>query len=212
MTTRLGGKTGGRRRGSLDKGERMVVTSEMAADLLTVYKKLGGAKWLLEFAKENPGEFIRSGLSRLWPAPAKDDPDVQVNQQFNFDSNPVEAARRVAFMLASGADQLGIDITPVQTYQLPPMTPQAACHIPEAIPLVQPLPVEDADKDLWIEEIGLSPEARRDAQLVRSTKTGNIESYAGSGAEQGLGSAPHQQQQQPSGRLSVNEIRRRQLL
>ncbi len=105
MTARIGGpKTGGRRRGSLDKSERQLVTSEMAWDILTVYKRLGGVKWLLKFAEDNPAEFLRQGLSRLFPAAPKDDEPAggTYNTQINFDSNPMEAARRVAFALASG--------------------------------------------------------------------------------------------------------------
>lgn len=101
-------KTGGRRRGSLDKGERAIVTAEMAGDLLTVYKKLGGVKWLLKFAEDNPGDFLKLGLSRLFPAAAKDDdaePGSTYNQQFNIGQlSSFEAARRVAFAIATGID------------------------------------------------------------------------------------------------------------
>lgn len=183
MTARLGGKTGGRKRGSIDREARKLLTDKMSADLMFCYAKLGGRNWLLEYARDNPREFIQFGLSRLWPAPAKDDPDVLIQQAFVSSDSEFESARRVAFALAKATYQQG-DITPQSAYQPPlPMTP----HIPEDMrpPLLEPEPTVDADKQLWIEELELSPEQRRDAQLVRSSKSGSLATYHGSSAEQG---------------------------
>lgn len=175
MTARIGSpKTGGRVKGSLDKGERAIVTSQMANDLLLVYRKLGGVKWLLKFAQEQPGEFVRQGLSRLFPAPQKDDPDVLIQQQFNTNLSDRDAAVRIAFALAKGMQ----DIT---------MTPQQACKIPELPPLVYPEPTEDPDRQQWGESLKLSDEERRDAAIVRETnECKNLEAYHGTAAEQGL--------------------------
>ncbi|MFK0090187.1 hypothetical protein ACIQUS_23190 [Pseudomonas sp. NPDC090755] len=144
MTARIGArKTGGRTKGSLDKGQRQLVTAEMASDLLTVYKKLGGVKWLLKFAQDNPAEFLRQGLSRLFPAPQKDDADFVQQNNFNFDSNSVEAARRVAYALAaalhSDPSKVPRDITPTGVPRWQPL--------PEPLPVIQPEPVEDPERE-----------------------------------------------------------------
>ncbi|MFW0758940.1 hypothetical protein ACN1C3_30220 [Pseudomonas sp. H11T01] len=116
MTDRLGApKTGGRRKGSLDKAERLLLTETMAADILAVYKKLGGVKYLLKVAQERPELFLSQCLSRLLPPPFKD-PDVEI--QFNNNGpdswSLIESGRRVAFVLAAAANaQQQLDITPV---------------------------------------------------------------------------------------------------
>ena len=115
MTARIGApKTGGRRRGSLDKGERQLVTAEMAGDIMAVYKKLGGVKWLLKFAEDNPAEFLRQGLSRLFPAPQKDsDSDGDTfNTQINLGRmSEFETARSIAFLLAKAVHSQEAPVT-----------------------------------------------------------------------------------------------------
>lgn len=206
MTARIGApKTGGRRKGSLDKGERQLVTAEMAGDLMTVYRKLGGVKWLLEFAKNNPAEFLRQGLSRLFPAPQRDDDTGggTFNTQINFDSNPIEAARRIAFALALGAhsDNTSAPIDLVQDETVEPLTPRRPDAPPEAFPnrwqppsdappLLQPEPEPlDDDRARWVAELTLTAQERADNALVRETRECNLSSYRGGNpAEQGLGS------------------------
>ncbi|WP_448145378.1 hypothetical protein [Pseudomonas silesiensis] len=171
MTARIGApKTGGRKRGSIDREARKLLTDKMSADLMWCYGKLGGRTWLLEFAKAQPAEFIRQGLSRLWPAPQKDDPDVVQNNQFNFDTtNTLEVARRVAFALNAGIyaqqDQLEqqrepIEVTP-QSINPNQWTPPS--DLPDMPP---PEPVDDHRE--WASE------------PVRS-----LETLGGSAAEQG---------------------------
>jgi hypothetical protein len=174
MTARIGApKTGGHRRGSLDKGERQLVTAEMAADLLTVYKKLGGVKWLLEFARANPAEFLLQGLNRLLPAAPKDDePGDTYNTQVNFLSE-IEAALRVSFMLAK-AVYSDPSLAPIEAEasapqeevtRWPPWVPPSdKPDMPD--PLLKPEPVEDVDRQRWASEIPLTPDQRRDALLV----------------------------------------------
>lgn len=206
MTARIGApKTGGRRRGSLDKGERQLVTAEMASDLLTVYKKLGGVKWLLEFAKNNPSEFIRSGLSRLWPAPQKDvDADFVQNNQFNFEANPLEAARRIAFALALGAhsDNTLAPIDLVQDETVEPVTPRRPDAPPEAFPnrwqppsdapwVQEPTDMSspyDDERARWAESLSMTPEQK----LVRETKEATLSTYRGRAPEQGYDRAQRQ--------------------
>ena len=108
----------GRKRGSIDREQRKVLTDRMSADLMWCYGKLGGRTWLLEFAKAQPAEFIRQGLSRLWPAPQRDDPDV-VNNTINVNTmSELEAARRVAFSLAKAIypdpSLAPVDVTPLR--------------------------------------------------------------------------------------------------
>lgn len=191
MTARIGApKTGGRRRGSLDKGERQLVTAEMAGDILAVYKKLGGVKWLLKFAQDNPKEFLQQGLSRLFPAPQKDDEPGGTYNQFNFNQNDtVEAARRVAFVLASGMHgdpSLAPPVRAVERVDTPePMTPQQACDwenpTPPCTPTAEPEPVDDPARRQWAESLKLTT----DQKLVRDTHVESLSSYAGSGPEQG---------------------------
>jgi len=209
MTARIGSpKTGGRRKGSLDKGERQLVTAEMANDLLTVYKKLGGVKWLLKFAQDNPAEFLRQGLSRLMPAPPKDDEAGNTFNQFNFDpQNSFEAARRIAFVLAKGMNadpSLApiIDVTPqVETVETPQEMPR--WRPPSDAPDM-PEPVDDhPGRRLWAEELHLTPEERRDRDLIRETRE-PLESYRGSAAEHDRGLA-----QRSNGKPSAGELCRK---
>ncbi|MWV11170.1 hypothetical protein F3I62_03585 [Pseudomonas sp. R-28-1W-6] len=97
-------KTGGRRPGSLDRQQRQLITEQMAFDVLAVYRGLGGAMWLMEFAKANPGQFVQQCLSRLLPAAPKEDADVQVNMLSVGNISDFEIARRLAFVLAAGAN------------------------------------------------------------------------------------------------------------
>lgn len=57
-------KTGGRVKGSLDKRKRQLISGEIAADILSAYRSLGGAAFLLAYAQAQPGAFIRDCLSR----------------------------------------------------------------------------------------------------------------------------------------------------
>jgi hypothetical protein len=207
MTTRP--KTGGRKRGSIDREARKVLTDRMAGDLMTVYGRLGGVDWLLEFAKANPAEFIKSGISRLWPAPQKDDEPSGTYNQFNFNQNDAfEAARRVAFLLSSAthtdpsivAEQ---DITPV----VPEQPVKSNWHpAPEPGPLLRPEPIDNPAQAEWAASLPLSPQERADQKLIRETREVSIANYTGSSVEQGLGPA---QRQRPAEPRTVNELHQR---
>ena len=146
----------GRKRGSINRAERAELTDRMAKDLLTVYRRLGGVAWLLKFAQENPAEFMRQGLSRLLPAPQKDDPDIQINQQFNgIDGNPIEVARRIAFALAMGANAMGQD-EEVVADRVPYVHLASDPSPQELLRVDQPDPAREA----WAETVALSQEER----------------------------------------------------
>jgi len=228
MTARIGSpKTGGRRKGSLDKNARQLITGEMAADLLAVYKKLGGVKWLLKFAEDNPAEFLRQGLSRLFPAPQKDDPDVvNNNTQVNFNHlDTLEAARRVAFALNAGIHAQGeqalepalIEVTGRTPAPEPEMSPQAACRwgAPDQ-PNPSPEPEGlDPARERWAADLSLTPEQRAANALVRDTIECDITNYHGSAAEQPDASVPRPAPRQPSAgerRRAVMSRRGRDLL
>ncbi|KZN16199.1 MULTISPECIES: hypothetical protein [Pseudomonas] len=189
MTTRP--KTGGRKRGSIDREERKVLTDKMAGDLMWCYQRLGGRDWLLKFAQDKPEEFLRQGLSRLFPAPQKDDePSGTYNTQINVNNmTAVEAGMRVAYALNLGI-QAQRELAPVAERvpeQPVDISPQEALGNwqPTPEPLLRPEPVEDPAKTLWIEELPLTAEQRRDNAVVRQTHGGSLESYAGSPGEQG---------------------------
>lgn len=190
----------GRKRGSLDKSARLLLTDRMAADILKVYKRLG-PDWLFTVAKERPDLFINQCLSRLLPPAIKDDPDIQLNQQFNVSTmSDTEAARHVAFALAK-ALYPDPSLAPVETIE--PMT-QPACdwQPPVMPPLVHPEPELDPERVQWASELLLTDEQRRNAALVRETKEATLANYRGNTAEQ----SPVHHQGSGGGKASAAEL------
>lgn len=200
-------KTGGRVKGkSIDRGERQLVTSQMAGDIMAVYEQLGGAEWLLKFAKANPKEFIQQGLSRLFPAAQRDadDPGVQVNTQVNIGSD-FDAARRIAFALAKATHEQEQQLPPaIEAVRVtssrpapepePETSPQEACRWgapdqPNPSPLQDDLEREMA-RERWAASLHLTPQERAANALIRDTIECDITNYHGSAAEQPGGSVP----------------------
>ncbi|MEZ1837567.1 hypothetical protein QVM62_06860 [Pseudomonas putida] len=219
----------GRKKGTLDKGERQLISDGMAADLLAVYKKLGGVKWLLTFAQNNPVEFLRQGLSRLLPAPQKGDDDTGAvnNTQNNYYGNltPLEAAQRVAFALSVGARELEkqppvtIEHQPASDEPVavePVFNPKAWVPPTDAPDMPDPGPVDHYQRDMgrdparerereqWAREVHLTPEERAAKALCRETIESDITNYRGSASEQPGGSVPRP----PARELSPGERRR----
>lgn len=96
-------KTGGRVAGkSLDRHQRQLVSSELAGSIMTVFAMLGSTQAMYEWAEKNQTVFYTQILSRLMPAPQRDDPDVQVNQVNISHLTNLEAATRIAFALRLG--------------------------------------------------------------------------------------------------------------
>lgn len=204
-------KTGGRTVGSLDRQARTLVTSEVAGDILEVYRRLGGVDFLESWSRTNATAFINSCLSRLMPPAPKDDPDIQINQQYNVGLSEFEAARRVAFAL-SNAVHNGPGLT--VTHETVEVTPQAAAPpepyvnpnawTPPTDAPDMPEPV-DADRARWASELPLTEEQRRDNAVVRQTHGVSLETYHGSSAEQGYGPS----RPAPPRKLSPGELCRK---
>lgn len=215
MTARIGGKTGGRRRGSIDRGARVLVSNELAHSILTVFQKLGGTAAMVEWASQpqNQTVFYTQILSRLMPAPQKDNDGEgnTFNQQINFNSDPIAAAQRVAFALNLGIHYAQErELAPVAE-RVPGAEPQQARTPQEALndwqpSPPQPEPAEDLDRQRWAEELPMTPEERRNAALVRETQEVNISNYrGGSPGEQGGYYQPPEVQT----KLSAGELARR---
>ncbi|WP_449439706.1 hypothetical protein [Pseudomonas migulae] len=124
MTARIGSpKTGGRVKGSLDKGERQLVTAQMAGDILSVYERLGGADFLFKWAKANPTPFVTNVLQKLMPAAPKDDDTGGGNtyNQINNYGDARGAALRVAFALSKAlhGDPALAELVPGTTSDMP---------------------------------------------------------------------------------------------
>ncbi|OHC26299.1 MAG: hypothetical protein A2Y50_07290 [Pseudomonadales bacterium RIFCSPLOWO2_12_59_9] len=169
-------KTGGKQVGSLNRQARQELTEKLAGDLLWAYEQLGNREWLLAFARENPIEFLRLGLSRLFPAPAKEDPDVQLNQQINVGNlSDFEAARKIAFALAKGLHSQKAEPA-IEAERV--LTPQEACR-PE--PRWQPPDDMPTGPSLSSEELA----ALVKAQEAKEWQQVTLETYGGSSAEQG---------------------------
>lgn len=208
MAARIGGKTGGRRRGSLDRGERLVISEKLAGDILKTYKRLG-PDWLFKVAQDRPDLFINQCLSRLLPPIFKEDGGEAgtYNTQINIGNlTEREIASRVAFALSKA-----IYDDPSVVIDHAPMTPQEACRVPETFihEGPPPEPIDNPAQAEWAASLPLSPQERADQLLIRETKESSITNYHGNPAEQGGGSI---QRQAPDRPLTVNEIRRRQLL
>lgn len=195
-------KTGGRVAGkSLDKGERIKITSAMAGSILAVFERLGGEDFLYRWAKENQTAYVTNCLARLMPPMPKegDDTGAVNNTQNNYYGNmtPLEAAQRVAFALSVGARELEKQ-TPVTIEHAPePVTvepvfdpkawipPIDAPDMPEPVTDFQRDMGRDAERQRWIDELPLTDEQRAAKALVRETVESDISHYrGGSSAEQ----------------------------
>ncbi|MCX2815996.1 MULTISPECIES: hypothetical protein [unclassified Pseudomonas] len=189
-------KTGGRLRKSLDKGERQLVSAELAGSILTTFERLGGVDDMLSWAAANRTVFYTQVLSRLFPAPQKEDhPDVQVNVQTNIGNmSDFEAAQRIAFALAKAAYEQeqatpAIEAVRVTSARAPEPVIEPVPQPAPKIPAVSaPPPVDDMERDLnrerWAASLSLTPQERIDRELVRDTIECDISTYRGSAAEQ----------------------------
>lgn len=167
-------KSGGRQVGAKNKVQ---VTEQMRGDILTVYAALGGVVFLLDWAQNNQTEFIKQCWARIAPPMPRDDPEP-VNQSLTINASNMsdyEAAKRIAFALAKGAQMLEVQQTIEQW--LPSL---------DTVRVTAPV-LETPDPALaqWASSLNFSEEQRRDQAVVRETSKGSLETYPGSAAEQG---------------------------
>lgn len=181
-------KNGGRQAGSKNKKE---VSEAMLADILSVYQQLGGVKFLLQYAKNNPGDFVKTVLARLMPTPYTEPADAPpVNVNILSEHSPdylFDAARHVAFALAQGAEAAEkltgktIEAEPVKAESKPVKTEPATLDPPPVAPA--PYLPDDAAPIETLQEIAEKAVAR---ELVADTIRCNISNYPGGSSEQGI--------------------------
>jgi len=160
-------KTGGRQPGSKNR-----VTESMRKDILSVYRKLGGQKFLLSWARENETEYVKQCLARVMPAMPRQALDEQEDAEFilPYDPRGIDAQRafamRIAFILARHEASSDTPVTIIDT-----PAPVQAPLPPEPPPL--PRPTYTIPTDL------------HDQEVVAETDTESPQTYRGSPAEQG---------------------------
>jgi hypothetical protein len=204
----------GRVKSSLDKNARQLVSAQLAHGILATFEMLGGTAAMVEWAADNKTVFYTQILSRLMPAPQKE-PDVEINigpSASNMTDR--EAAISIAFVLNKAMYEN--DLVPVAERVPPlhqPVEPEEAYINPnqwmpgEPTPAPPTEPVEDPAKTLWVQELSLTAEQRRDQALVRNTREASLETYAGGAEQQGYG--PVRQSSSPRARESSGELCRR---
>lgn len=148
----------GRRRGTLDKEARQMLSGKMAKAIYDTYLKLGN-DWLLKIAQDRPELFCSVFLQRLLPPALKDPADDAPLVALNFKGDPTEAARRVAFLLAKGANELGQDAEVIAqrtpyVHLDPDPSPQ------ELLRVDQP----DPEHEAWAAQASLTQEERLAAE------------------------------------------------
>lgn len=106
----------GRAKGSLDKQQRLLVSNELAHSIMGTFVALGGTQAMIEWAEANKTIFYTQILSRLMPAPQKEQDDAPlVNINFGDVNAEIEAGRRIAFALARAAHLQGEAVAPQHT-------------------------------------------------------------------------------------------------
>lgn len=143
----------GRKRGSLDREARQLLSGKMAAAIWKTYRELGDG-WLTQLARDKPELFCSVFLQRLLPPALKDPADDAPLVGITFSGDPIDSARRVAFLLAKGANELGQD----PTVERQPYVHLAQDPSPQEL-LREGLP-EDPDREAWAQQVALSPEEK----------------------------------------------------
>lgn len=149
----------GRKRGSIDREARQMLSGKMAKAIYDTYVKLG-PDWLLKIAQDKPELFCSVFLQRLLPPALKDPNEDSPLVNVNIGSDPIEAARRVAFALAMGLDAMGTDPTAdrVPYVQLDPdPSPQELMR--------QDLP-PDPEHERWAQQVALTPEEKLNQETL----------------------------------------------
>lgn len=120
------------------------ITEKVKGDLLAVYAKLGGRRFLLQYGKDHPDEFVRH-LMKLVPAAREPEPDISVAIGVQVENmNLQETAARVAFLLARAAHESGIDQPPpTRTLTIEPEPVAPVDTVPTLPPSFEPEPVNN---------------------------------------------------------------------
>lgn len=130
---------------------RLQVTEAMRADILLVYRKLGGVKWLLTWAKENETLFVDKVLVRVLPPMPREEADQPpIGLQINS-LTLTESAMRVAFLLSAAAHANGQDDTSVtRTIEAVPEPAPEPVNDPLALPpLAEPIEERPPTPEVW---------------------------------------------------------------
>lgn len=173
-------KQGGRQAGSRNKRE---VSEQFLNDLVWCYSKLGGRDWLLEYARTNPADFLRQGLSRLFPTPYTEPPDVPPPAPSNIYLNDPNALRGAALQIAFALRQ-GVELMePERTIEHEPVT---AAPPPEPDPPAPPPYQPEAAAPIEsFESLQEQAEHAAARQVIANTLDCTISNYPGSSGEQG---------------------------
>lgn len=158
MTGRVPGSArtpgSGRRKGSIDKAKRELLSAKMAGEIWATFKRLG-PDWLFQLAKDRPDLFVGHFLVRLLPPALKDTEGDGPLVNLNFHGDDVELARRVAFSLAKAAHVMGQDAEVVAD-RVPYVHLASDPSPQELLRVDQPDPAREA----WAETVALSQEER----------------------------------------------------
>lgn len=131
---------------------RLQVTEDMRKDILLVYKRLGGVKWLLTWAKANPDQYVDKVLARIMPAVPREEPMVAVNVGIQADNlSLTESAMRVAFLLNAAANAQGLAEPPVTESRIIEALPEPMPEptVPTLPPSQEPLPENNPPLDCY---------------------------------------------------------------
>lgn len=139
----------GRKRGVLDREARQLLSGKMAAAIWKTYRELGEG-WLTQLARDNPTLFCSVFLQRLLPPALKDPNEDGPLVGITFNGDPTEAARRVAFVLAQGAQSLGQD--DVVAERVPYV------HLAQEPAEPVPAPAPDPQREEWARQAAMTQE------------------------------------------------------
>lgn len=180
-------RRGGRKPGAKNK-TKQETSQAMLNDLIWCYEKLGGKNWLFNYAKNNPGDFIKQGLSRLFPVPYQEPADAApaptiYNNLTLLGRNDPNALRDAALQIAF-ALRVAVEDDPSRTVS---NFPSAPARIIEPVKEPPPpyVPEAAAPIDVCTDSLQDQAQAAAAHELIRNTVEKDLVTYSGSGSEQG---------------------------
>lgn len=175
--------------------KNLTADAVLRRDFLSTYRKLGGKKWLEQWARDNPVEFAKAMISKVTqPAAVK---PTEPEQPAGGVLSDFEGARRIAFVMASAMHAAGEPLT-VEGVEGEVVEPAPSWMPPadRGQPVVEP---EGAEESKPVEQPALpapeaKPERRSLADLLGFEPPPAVESlyggfgqFHGSAEEQGAG-------------------------